>query len=183
MKFRALPLAGAHVIEPDPHVDERGMFARVYCQNELAEIGLDAPVAQVNHSRNSLPGTLRGMHFQYPPKAETKIVKCVRGAVFDVIVDIRQGSPTFLGWHGEVLSADNMLEMFIPPGFAHGFQVLEPDSELIYLHTEFYSPGHEGGFGHDDPRVGIHWPRAVTVLSDRDASHPALSTEFSGIEI
>lgn len=183
MKFKALPLPGAYVIEPAPFVDERGMFARIYCERELTEIGLDSRVVQVNHSRTMTPGAVRGMHFQKPPRAETKIVKCVRGAVFDVVVDIRRGSLSFLAWHGQILSCDNMLAMFIPPGFAHGFQALEPNVELIYLHTEFYSPEYESGFHHADPDVGIKWPRKVAVVSERDNSLPLVKDNFPGVEL
>ena len=183
MKFKALPLAGAYIIEPKPFVDERGMFARIYCECELADIGLNTHVVQINHSRNTMPGTVRGMHFQNPPKAETKIVKCLNGAIFDVIVDIRRGSSTFLAWHGEILSANNMLAMLIPPGFAHGFQVLKPNSELIYLHMEFYSPEHESGFHYADPNIGIQWPRKVTVVSERDSSLPLIKENFKGVEL
>lgn len=168
-------------MEPEPFLDNRGMFARIFCANDLAEIGLHSPLVQINHSRNAAPGTVRGMHFQHPPKAETKIVKCILGTIFDVIVDIRRNSFTFLQWHGVQLSAENMRAVYIPPGFAHGFQVLEAKSELLYLHTEYYSPEHEDGFSPTDLRIGITWPLDISLLSDRDRALPSLEQDFQGI--
>jgi dTDP-4-dehydrorhamnose 3,5-epimerase len=126
-------------------------------------------------------GALRGLHFQYPPQAEIKIVKCVAGRVYDVIVDLRCDSPTFGQWHGEILSAQNMKMMYIPEGFAHGFQVLDENSELLYLHTQFYNPQCEGGVRYDDPMINILWPLKVTEISARDQNHPLLSKDFEGI--
>lgn len=182
MKIIPLSLDGLYRLAPEPFQDERGMFARIFCLRELATAGLSKPVVQANHSVNRVAGAIRGMHFQFSPKAETKIVKCLCGSVFDVAVDIRRTSPTFLHWHGEVLSGSNMYAMLIPPGFAHGFQVLEPDSELLYLHTEYFSPDFERGILHNEPRVGIAWPLPVAMLSERDASHPALDDVFEGID-
>jgi len=181
MKINKLTLKNAYVLEPEPFADHRGKFIRIYCYKELQRIGHSKPIVQINHSISIQKGTVRGMHFQYRPKAETKIVKCVCGSVFDVIIDLRRGSSTFLQWHGEVLSAENMKMMYVPEGFAHGFQTLEEDAELLYLDTEFYSPGHEGGVRFDDPAVGIKWPIPVSQLSEKDSAHPLLSSDFSGI--
>ena len=183
MIFKELPLKDAFIVEPEPHSDSRGMFSRIFCQEEFKKVGLNTQVVQMNHSMTVNKGALRGMHFQYPPKAEIKMVKCIRGAVFDVIVDLRKGSETFLKWHGETLNPENMKMIFIPEGFAHGFQVLEKNSELIYFHTEFYSPDAEGGIRFDDPMVGIKWPGEITEISERDKNHALLGNNFTGIEI
>ena len=129
------------------------------------------------------PGTVRGMHFQLPPSAETKLIRCLRGRVFDVAVDLRRDSPTFLKWSGHELSATNAHLLVIPEGFAHGFQVLEPDSELLYLHTAFYDPAHEGGLSPADPMLAIRWPLPVNGLSDRDRNHPQLTADYRGIAL
>ncbi len=183
------PLEGLALIETAPFLDERGAFARLFCAEELAALRLPGPIAQINHSLTRTVGAARGLHFQRTPKAEAKIIRCLRGRVFDVAVDIRRGSPTFLKWHGVELSAANRLAYYLPQGFAHGFQVLEPESELLYLHTEFFSPEHEGGLRHDDPALGIIWPLPVVDLSARDATHPllgqprGLSHSFPGVLI
>ena len=183
MIFKKLSLKDAFVALPEPSLDDRGMFARSFCQNEFKKIGLDKNILQINSSMNVKRGALRGMHFQHPPKAEIKMVKCIRGAVWDVIVDLRKKSETFLKWHGERLSFENLKMLYIPEGFAHGFQVLEPNSELIYFHTEFYSPDAEGGLRYDDPMIDISWPLEITDVSDRDKSHAFLKSDFRGIEI
>ena len=162
--------------------DERGFLSRIFCDLEFGEIGLRDPIVQINHTRTLGRGTVRGMHFQFPPHAETKVVSCLRGEVFDVAVDLRKGSPTFLGVHGERLSADNGRALVIPPGCAHGFQVLGEVCELLYLHTARYVPEAEGGVGATDPRLGIHWPLPVRGLSPRDRAHPPLGVDFEGIE-
>jgi len=182
MIFKSLPLSGAHIIIPEPYTDNRGRFSRIFCKQELQSIGFKGEIVQVNHSATVQKGAVRGMHFQYPPKAEIKMVKCIFGAVFDVMVDLRKDSPTFLRWHGETLSADNMNMMYIPEGFAHGFQVLEENSELLYFHSEFYSPEHEGGVRYNDPEIGIDWPIEIKDISERDKRHPLLGKDFSGIE-
>jgi len=183
MKIKQTPLQDAFSIEPEPFEDDRGLFARVFCQQELQHILHNKNIVQINHSITKQKGAIRGMHFQYPPKAEIKMVKCLRGSVFDVIIDLRKGSPTFLKWHGETLSYENMRMLYIPEGFAHGFQTLEENSELLYLHTEFYSPEHEGGVRYDDPKVGIKWPSKVTDISEKDKKHALLKNEFQGIKI
>jgi dTDP-4-dehydrorhamnose 3,5-epimerase len=138
---------------------------------------------QINHSRTTATGAVRGLHYQCPPHAEMKLVRCLRGAVWDVAVDLRWNSPTFLRWHAEELTQTNTRMMVIPEGFAHGFQVLKPESELLYLHTSFYTAGAEGGLRHDDPILKISWPLSVTDLSPRDASHPLIDPNFSGIRL
>lgn len=183
MKIIKTPLQDAYIIEPEPFVDDRGKFARLYCHEELQQIGHFKPIVQVNYSLTRQKGTIRGMHFQYSPKAEIKMVRCLRGSVFDVIIDLRCGSPTFLQWCGEILSEKNMKMMYIPEGFAHGFQTLENNSEFLYLVTEFYSPKHEGGISYNDPLINISWPLEVTDISERDKELPLLSNEFQGIEI
>ena len=181
MHFKQLPLEGAYLIDPDPFKDNRGLFARVFCRQELKEIGHTKGIAQINHSVTVQKGAIRGMHFQHPPKAEIKIVKCLRGSVFDVIIDFRRNSSTFLKWHGEVLSDKNLKMIYIPEGFAHGFQTLEENCELLYLHTEFYSSKHEGVVRFDEPMVGIEWPLPVTEVSRRDQTHPYLDKSFKGV--
>ena len=137
----------------------------------------------MNQSLTKRKGSIRGMHFQYPPKAEIKIVKCVIGKIFDIAIDLRKDSPTFLKWHGETLSADNMKLMYIPEGFAHGFQTLEDNSEIIYLHSEFYNPEYESGIRYDDPKVNIKWPLKITEISIRDQNHELLNESFNGVSI
>jgi len=175
------PLAGLTLIQRKPIADDRGLFERLFCQEELKEAGLDKPIVQINRSLTRTKGTVRGMHFQYPPHAEAKIVSCLRGEVFDVAVDIRAGSSTFLQWHGEVLSAENSKSLLIPEGFAHGFQTLTDDCELLYFHTAAYAPHAEGGLRWDDPRIGIVWPQDVVDLSERDRRFPFLTASFGGI--
>ena len=183
MKVIANPLPNLFVIELEPIEDNRGRFVRLFCQRELKQVGLIENITQVNCSLTRKKGAIRGMHFQYPPKAEIKIVRCLRGAVFDVAIDLRHNSPTFLQWHGETLTEEGMKMMFIPAGFAHGFQALEANSELLYFHTEFYSPDHEGGVRYDDPLVGVRWPCKVSEVSERDRNHPPLAADFQGIKL
>jgi dTDP-4-dehydrorhamnose 3,5-epimerase len=161
--------------------DTRGSFARLFCAEELALAGWSKPIAQINHTITPKIGTVRGMHFQHPPYSEMKLVTCLRGEVYDVAVDLRQGSTTFFSWHGEILSADNNRAMLIPEGFAHGFQALTGDVELLYCHTAPYAAGSEGGVRATDPMLGIIWPMKITMLSERDSSHNLLTDSFSGI--
>ena len=140
-------------------------------------------IVQINHTLTVMRGTVRGLHFQYPPHAEIKIVSCLRGEVFDVAVDLRQGSPTFLQWHGEILSASNHRTLLIPEGFAHGFQTLSDDCELLYFHTAAYQPSAEGGLNAQDPKLNIFWPETVVELSSRDAGQPLVNEEFVGVVI
>ena len=181
MIFSETPLAGAYIVTIAPRGDNRGWFARTYCQREFEQIGHYNPWVQMNHSMTHQIGAVRGMHFQYPPHAEIKLVRCIAGRVFDVIIDLREESPTFGGWYGTELSAENGKMMYIPTGFAHGFQTLDSDCQLVYCHSNYYVPNSEGAIRFDDPRIGIKWPLAITDLSDRDASHPLLDDRFTGI--
>lgn len=182
MTFSPTPLKGSYLIGLEPFRDDRGWFARFYCKDEFREkIGHDKEWLQLNHSFTKNKGALRGMHFQVKPFREIKMVRCVAGAVYDVLVDLREGSPTFLQHFGAELSAENGKMMYIPEGFAHGFQCLTDDCALIYHHTELYTPGAEGGLRYNDPGLGIEWPLPVTDLSARDAGHPYLDENFKGI--
>lgn len=181
MKFQQTPLQGSYIIDLDAFEDHRGWFARVYCKNEFREIGHEKEWVQLNHSFTRKKGSLRGMHFQYPPFREIKMVRCIAGAVYDVIIDLRRGSPTFLQAAGVELSAANRRMLYIPEGFAHGFQTLTDDCELLYHHSEFYTPGKEGGIRYNDPMLQINWPLPVTDISDRDREHPYLAADFKGI--
>lgn len=183
MHMRPTSIPGLVVIDTTSHTDDRGIFARLYCEHELISIVGPRRIVQVNHSRTTTIGAVRGLHYQHPPHAELKLIRCLKGRVWDVAVDLRLDSPTFLRWHAEELTPTNTRTMVIPEGFAHGFQVLEPESELLYLHTAFYKPYAEGGLRHDDPFLKIHWPLAVTDLSPRDATHPLISSDFFGIDI
>jgi dTDP-4-dehydrorhamnose 3,5-epimerase len=181
MQFEPTPIAGAHIIRLSPFADHRGAFSRIYCADELLNIDHRQPFVQVNHSLNREQGTVRGMHYQRPPKAEIKMIRCLRGKVFDVMVDLRRNSPSFLQWFGIMLSPEAYNMIYIPRGCAHGFQTMEPDSELLYFHTEFYDKEAEGGIRFDDPRIGIDWPLAVKNISEKDAGYPALGPDFAGI--
>lgn len=181
--FNHTSLAGVVVVERKVIKDHRGFFTRFFCVEEFAAIGLTKPIVQINHTLTRKVGAVRGMHFQYPPNAETKIVSCLRGEIFDVAVDLRKGSKTFLQWHGEVLSAQNQKSLVIPEGFAHGFQALSKDCELIYLHTAPYSQPAEGALHIADPLLAIAWPLPVTELSERDSAHPFVNPEFKGIDL
>jgi len=175
MKLHQTALAGAFVIEAERHHDHRGYFARTFCQRELAAAGLFDRIAQCNVSHNVHRGTLRGLHFQSEPHGEDKIVSCTRGAVFDVVVDIRLGSPTFGKHFGHELTPESPLALYIPKGFAHGFQTLVADATVIYIMSEFYVREAASGVRWDDPDIGIRWPIAERIMSDQDASWPTLS--------
>ena len=176
------PIDGLKIIERKLWDDSRGFLARLFCANELTAHWCK-PVAQINQTLTQKKGTIRGMHFQYPPHVEMKLVTCLHGAIWDVAVDLRAGSPTFLKWHAEELSATNHRALLIPEGFAHGFQSLTNDCELIYLHSTPYTPGAEGGIHSQDPMLAIPWPLQVTELSTRDASHPMLNHQFNGVSL
>jgi dTDP-4-dehydrorhamnose 3,5-epimerase len=175
VRFVETELEGAFVIEPDLLTDDRGGFARTFCRREFEEHGLDPDVAQANISFNHRAGTLRGMHYQLPPAAEAKLVRCTRGAIHDVAVDLRPGSPTYLGHVGVELSDRNRRALYVPELFGHGYQALTDDAEVVYLVSEFYAPGQERGFRYDDPAVGIRWPRPVTAVSEKDAAWTPLA--------
>lgn len=175
------PLAGLLCVQRKPLGDERGFLVRLFCAEELVAAGWPGGVAQVNHTRTERQGTVRGMHWQRPPAAEAKLVSCLRGAVWDVAVDLRAGSPTFLQWHAERLSADNHRALLIPPGFAHGFQALEDGVELLYLHSAPYTPACEACADALDARLAIAWPLPVQERSARDAAHAPLDSSFEGV--
>jgi dTDP-4-dehydrorhamnose 3,5-epimerase len=175
------PLPGLVRVQRHPVGDARGHLARLFCADDLCGAGWHGPVAQINHTRTTRAGTLRGLHFQHPPHAEIKLVSCLRGEVWDVAVDLRRGSPTFLRWHAEKLSADNGMALLIPRGFAHGFQTLGDDAEMLYCHSAAYAPAAEGGLHPLDERLAIAWPLAVSEISARDAAHARLDAEFEGI--
>lgn len=181
MEITALPIEGPKLLSPNMFSDNRGAFGRVFCQNELEASGINFSIKQVNHSITREIGSVRGLHFQFPPKCEGKIVKCLKGKIFDVIVDIRENSETFLQWVSVELSEDNQLALYIPAGFAHGFQTLQEHVELIYFHSDLYSPGLEGGLLYNDPVLDIPWPLTVTNISDRDLKHKMVNNEFKGI--
>ena len=179
--FLPTPLDGLWVVQRKSVEDHRGGFCRFFCAEEFQAAGLKKPIAQINHTFTANKGAVRGLHFQYPPHAECKIVSCLRGEVYDVAVDIRRGSPTFLQWHGEILSAVNQRSLLIPVGFAHGFQTLTDDCELLYLHSEAFHPQAEGALHVTDPGIGIVWPIAMMELSERDRNHPFIGPDLKGI--
>ncbi|AFL72923.1 dTDP-4-dehydrorhamnose 3,5-epimerase family protein [Thiocystis violascens] len=183
LRPRSTDIAAVTVIERLPIADERGFLERVFCARVLADFTLGKPIAQINRTLTRHRGTVRGLHFQRPPDTEIKLVTCLRGEVFDVAVDLRAGSPTFLHWHGERLSADNGRTLVIPEGCAHGFQTLADDCELLYLHTAFYSPDTEDGLHPEDSRLAIRWPLPITGLSPRDAARPPIDAHFAGMRL
>lgn len=183
MKAIPTPLPGVFVVETTPHADARGAFSRLYCEREIQHVVGARRIVQINHSRTLAVGAVRGLHYQRAPHAEMKLVRCLKGRVWDVAVDLRSGSPTFLQTHGVELTPGNARMLVVPEGCAHGFQVLEADSELLYLHTAAYMPEAEGGVRWDDPRLGLAWPLPASEVSERDRRHPFLTQEFSGIAL
>jgi len=179
----ATPLAGLQLLQRKPLGDNRGYLERLFCATELHTLAPDKAIQQINHTLTRQRGTVRGMHFQRPPHCEVKFVSCLRGQVFDVAVDLRHNSPTFLHWHAEVLSADNHRTLVIPEGFAHGFQTLSDDCEMLYFHTAPYRADAEGGLHPQDPRSAIAWPLPISEMSPRDASHGLLDDDFSGLNL
>jgi dTDP-4-dehydrorhamnose 3,5-epimerase len=177
MIFCATRLDDAWLIDIEPREDERGFFARTWCRRELAARGLDPEVAQESLSYNRHCGTIRGLHFQRSPHEETKIVRCTRGAIYDVVVDLRPRSPTYLRWQGFELTAENRRALYVPKGFAHGFQTLAESAEIAYQISAFYVPDSAGGYRYDDATFGIAWPLPVTVIGERDLSWPAFSAD------
>ena len=179
MIFGATEFDGAWLIDIEPKEDDRGFFARLWCRQELAAHGLDTDVAQESLSYNRRRGTLRGLHFQQAPHAEIKIVRCTRGAIFDVIVDLRQNSPTFCRWQGFELTADNHRAVYIPKGIAHGFQTLADGTEVAYQISAFHVPEAAQGYRYDDGAFAVSWPLAVSVISERDLNWPAFAVDIS----
>lgn len=181
--FTPVFLEGAFIIDPIVREDNRGWFFRSYASEAFHQAGLHTNWLQMNHSYTKMAGTIRGMHFQFPPYTEIKTVRCIAGGVYDVIVDVRKNSSTFLQWFGIELSALNKKTLYIPQGFAHGFQTLINDCELAYQHSATYQPGAEGGLYYNDKALNITWPQPVTVISDRDAAHPFITNDFTGIKL
>lgn len=174
---------GTWIIESTAFEDSRGSFSRLFCSRELREIIGSKTIVQINHSVTHNAGAVRGLHYQNPPHAELKIVRCIKGRVFDVAVDIRKDSPTFLEWIAVELTPESHFAFVIPEGCAHGFQVLENNSELLYLHTAFYTPQAEGAIRFDDPRIRVDWPMPPTDISERDLTHPYLQEDFKGVTL
>jgi dTDP-4-dehydrorhamnose 3,5-epimerase len=177
----ATPIAGLWVLERQPIIDDRGLFERLFCADELRAWGHPGTVAQANRSLTRRMGTVRGMHVQHPPAGEWKVIACLRGAVHDVVVDLRQGSPTFLRWHAVELAETSRRSLLVPPGCAHGFQVLRAEAEMHYFHSHPYAPGSDRGVRADDPRLAITWPLPIAERSPRDAGHPLLTADYRGI--
>lgn len=175
------PLEGLKIVVRQRIGDARGHLSRLFCAEELAPAGWRNPVAQINHTYTAKQGTVRGMHFQHAPFAETKLVSCLRGTIWDVAVDLRAGSPTFLHWHAVTLSQENNQALLIPAGFAHGFQSLSPEVELLYCHSAPYVPRAESGLNPLDPSLAIEWPLPVSECSERDRNHPLLDGFFEGL--
>ncbi len=179
--FISTPLAGLMLVQRKAIEDQRGFLSRFYCAEEFCAMGITKPIAQINHTLTHKKGAVRGLHFQHPPHAEIKLVSCLKGEIFDVAVDLRRNSTTFLHWHGEILSAANRNSLLIPEGYAHGFQALTEDCELIYLHTAAYHAEAEGALNVEDSTLKITWPLPINDLSDRDRNHPFINSEFQGI--
>jgi dTDP-4-dehydrorhamnose 3,5-epimerase len=183
LKLSHTPISGVIIAETRLIVDQRGAFSRLFCEDELAVALNGRRIVQANQSRTSVVGAVRGLHYQLPPHAEMKLVRCIKGRVWDVVVDLRAGSPSFLKWHAEELTSENARMLIIPEGCAHGFQVLEAESELLYLHTSAYAPEAEGGIRHDATVLNISWPIPVADLSERDRNHAPIPPNFHGITI
>lgn len=177
MIFTALPLDGLYLVTPEPVRDQRGFNARLWCEREFRDRGIDFRIVQMNMIGNGPAGTLRGFHYQAPPHAESKLFSVRRGAIHDVVVDVRRGSPTYLQWTGVRLTAEGREQLFIPKGCAQGFQTLVPETEVLYSVSAAYAPGHERGFRHDDPAFGIEWPLPVSAISEKDRSWPDFREE------
>jgi len=175
------PIAGLKVIRRKPIEDARGFLSRFFCAGELSLAGFNKAIVQINHTLTRKAGAVRGLHFQHPPAAEAKIISCIRGEVYDVAVDIRQGSPTFLRWHAELLTADNQKSFLLPEGFAHGCQALTDNCEMLYLHSESFRPETVGTLNVSDPAIAVKWPLEITELSERDSRQPFLNADFKGV--
>ncbi|MBF0448655.1 MAG: dTDP-4-dehydrorhamnose 3,5-epimerase family protein [Magnetococcales bacterium] len=177
------PLEGVKLIHRRPIGDSRGYLERMFCADELAPLIANRNIVQINRTLTVKQGVVRGLHYQLPPYAETKLVCCLRGEVFDVAVDLRRNSATFLHWHATVLHAEKPVFFLVPEGFAHGFQTLTAGCEMLYFHTAPYQAGSERALNVRDPRLGIRWPQEITELSDRDCGHPLLSSDFQGLDL
>jgi dTDP-4-dehydrorhamnose 3,5-epimerase len=177
------PIAGLYRIERKPINDTRGFLSRFFCQQEFGKLELPFPIAQMNHTLTKKRGAVRGLHYQNPPYSEIKLVSCLVGEVWDVAVDLRHNSPSFLQWHAEILSGENQTSLYIPKGCAHGFQTMTENCQLLYLHSDSYQPSSEGGLNPADPKLAIKWPLTITELSERDRLHPPLDNEFFGVKL
>jgi dTDP-4-dehydrorhamnose 3,5-epimerase len=182
MKFIPTPLKGAYTIELEKKGDNRGFFARFFCENEFSQAGLITRFVQINNSLTEKKGTLRGMHYQLQPSAEVKVVRCIKGSLYDVILDLRPDSPTFGQWFGAELSAENRVMMYVPQGFAHGFVTLENDTEALYLVSALYAPTLERGVRYNDPKFNIQWPVEPVEISDKDKAWPDFDPAFHGVD-
>ncbi|HZZ62627.1 MAG TPA: dTDP-4-dehydrorhamnose 3,5-epimerase [Roseiarcus sp.] len=182
MRFLKAPLEGAYTIELEKRGDPRGFFARLFCEKEFGQAGLETRFVQINNSFTGSKGTLRGLHYQLPPAAEVKVARAIRGALFDVIVDLRPGSPTCLKWFGAELTDDNRKMMYVPRGFGHGFVTLTDNVEMLYLHSAFYDPEAERGLRWNDPAIGVEWPIEPREISDKDRNWPDFDPGFHGLE-
>jgi dTDP-4-dehydrorhamnose 3,5-epimerase len=174
-------IEGLKVVQRKPINDDRGYLSRLYCDDDFKLMGVHKPISQINHTLTNKMGAIRGMHYQLPPFAEVKLVSCIRGEIFDVAIDLRKNSPTYLKWHAEILSEKNQKSFLISEGFAHGFQTLTAKCELIYLHTAPYSKEHERGLNYADKSINIDWPLEIVEISDRDQTHPLIQSDFEGI--
>jgi dTDP-4-dehydrorhamnose 3,5-epimerase len=183
LRFSATKLAGLQTVDRLALQDARGWFERSYCLDTFAQAGLQKTIQQINRTKTLRQGSVRGMHYQWPPFAEAKVVSCLQGEVFDVAIDLRTGSPTFLQWHAEILSAENRRSLLIPEGFAHGFQTLSDDVEMLYFHTANYAPTSAAGVNPLAPKLAINWPLPFTEVSDQDKNLPMLLPNFEGIRI
>jgi dTDP-4-dehydrorhamnose 3,5-epimerase len=181
VKIVKTPIEGVMIIESERHTDNRGSFSRFFCEDELNNIIGNRQIVQINHSDTQQAGSIRGMHFQFPPHAEMKLIRCLRGRVFDVAVDLRKNSKTFLQWYGQILTPEENNMFVIPEGCAHGFQNIEKNTELLYLHTSHYQPKSEGGFRFDDPVLNIKWPMMYSDISKKDKEYPDITKRFKGI--
>ncbi len=180
-EFLETPIQGLHLLQRKPLGDQRGYFQRMFCSDDLSEIGWHETIAQINHTYTERKGAVRGMHMQLSPNAEMKLISCLQGEVWDVAVDLRAGSPSFLKWHGVLLSPKNQQSLLIPPGFAHGFQTLTDEVEMLYCHSKAYAPASEAGCNPFDPLLEITWPELVTEISDRDKNCTMLNKDYQGV--
>ena len=181
LKFKKLDMDGLYLVDRVLLGDDRGFLSRIWCSNEIKEAGWKKNIAQINHTYNQQCGTVRGLHFQKKPHQEKKLVTCIRGTIWDVVVDLRSNSPTFLNWHSEELSDKNNKALMIPEGFAHGYQTLTDDVEILYCHSEFFHETSEGGLNPQDPELSIDWPLTISSISSRDLNHPLISKTFKGV--
>jgi dTDP-4-dehydrorhamnose 3,5-epimerase len=181
--FIATPLSGLYKAERMLIEDQRGFLSRLFCTDDFKDIGFEKAIVQINHTLTYKKGVIRGMHYQNPPHTEAKIITCTHGEIYDVVVDLRKDSPTFLEWHSEILSATNQNSLVIPEGFAHGFQTLSKECNLLYMHSNFFTSESEAIFNVLDPRLAITWPIKITEMSERDKYSPMMSDIFEGIEI